>query len=81
MSNESKQQLGEVLTWVLRSLTAIGAFFLIGIYGEIKENTKLLRSMQIEYAADKAANNARFTQIERDMERVRSDRFGRIETN
>jgi len=81
MSNESKQQLGEVLTWVLRSLTAIGAFFLIGIYGEIKENTKLLRSMQIEYAADKAATNARFTQLDREVERLQAARFGRIETN
>ena len=36
MTAQAKRHWGEAMTWIFRALTAVGAFFLIEIYNEVK---------------------------------------------
>jgi len=46
MSDNVKNTVGSVLNWILKTATALGAFFLYQVYGEIKANTATLETMK-----------------------------------
>lgn len=77
MSVEQKQQLGMVVTWGLRLLTAIGGFFLIQTYGLLKENNALLQRHLIQYASESKAIEIRIGVAEKELERYRNERESR----
>lgn len=46
MSTENKERMGLAMTWILRSLSALGAVFLMKIYNSIEENNKTLLELK-----------------------------------
>jgi cytochrome c-type biogenesis protein CcmE len=74
MSSEQKQQMGEAITWILRVLTAAGAFFLIQTYGLMKDTNKLLQTHLIQYAAESRETSIRIGVMENELKRYRDER-------
>lgn len=50
MSTEDKERLGDAMKWILRALTAAGAFFLLRVYFEVSDTRRMLEEMRIERA-------------------------------
>ena len=74
MSNEQKQQVGEVITWILRVLTGLGAFFLFQTYGLMKDTNEMLQAHLIHYAAESRETQIRIGIMENEMKRYRDEK-------
>jgi len=74
MSNEQKQQVGEIITWILRALTGLGAFFLFQTYGLMKDTNEMLQKHLINYAAESREMAIRINTLEREAQRARDER-------
>lgn len=78
MSVEQRQQLGMVVSWGLRILTAIGGFFLIQTYGLLKENNAMMQQHLIQYASDKTRWEVRLQVHDEELRRLREERQQRM---
>ena len=74
MSNEQKQSMNEAITWILRILTASGAFFLLQTYALMKETNEMLQKHMILYAAESRETEIRMGIVENEMARYRDER-------
>ena len=67
MSIDQKQQIANALTWVLRILTAVGAFFLTQTYGLMKDTNQLLQQHLIDQGKHNSAMETTVDQHEREI--------------
>ncbi len=77
MSAEDKQRMADAVTWIMRILTGIGAFFLIKTYGVMSDTNTMLQEHLRQYASDRVEVQVRLGIAEKELERVRNEREAR----
>lgn len=74
MSADDKQKMGDAIMWILRALTALGAFFLIKTYGVMSDTNMLLQEHLRQYASDRVEVQVRLGIAEKELERYRNEK-------
>ena len=69
MTTAAKRNLSDAMTWILRSMTAVGSLFLFSIYTEIREQGKMIRDMQIKNGSETVGNEWKFRANDSDHRR------------
>jgi hypothetical protein len=74
MSTDDKERLNDVMKWILRGLTAMGAFFLLRVYFEVADTRRMLEDMRIERARIDTEIMWRLTDHERRIGKIENKR-------
>ena len=74
MSDEQKQGMDDAIKWILRALTAVGAFFLIKTYNGVTSTNDMMQEHLRQYASDRVEMQIRMGIVEKEQERYRNER-------
>ena len=74
MSADDKQKMGDTIMWIMRALTAFGAFFLVKTYGVMSDTNTMLQQHLRQYASDRVEVQVRLGIAEKELERYRNER-------